>query len=64
MKPFVIKLLLLAFVTMTIFSCSVDSELQDIADEIERQNNSLESEQPTVKINFENHSINAEKRTS
>ncbi|MAU71225.1 MAG: hypothetical protein CML04_03940 [Pseudozobellia sp.] len=64
MKPFVIKLLLLAFVTMTIFSCSVDSELQDIADEIERQNNSLESEQPTVKIKFENHSINAEKRTS
>ncbi|AYN65986.1 hypothetical protein D1013_00615 [Euzebyella marina] len=64
MKPFVIKLLLLAFVTMTIFSCSVDSELQDIADEIERQNNSLESELPTVKIKFENHSLNAEKRTS
>lgn len=37
MKPFVIKLWLLAFVTMSLCSCSVDSELEDMVDEIETE---------------------------
>lgn len=37
MKPYVIKLWLLAFVTMSICSCSVDSELEDLVDEIETE---------------------------
>ncbi|MBC6999093.1 hypothetical protein [Cytophaga sp. FL35] len=47
MKQFFIKLALLAFFSLTTFSCSVESELEDLTDEIERVNhletNSLET---------------------
>ncbi|MBU2975042.1 hypothetical protein [Zobellia sp. B3R18] len=39
MKSLFTKLFLLAFVSMTAFSCSVKSELEDIADELEEENN-------------------------
>jgi len=39
MKSVFAKLFLLAFVSMTAISCSVKSELEDIADELEEENN-------------------------
>ncbi len=39
MKLVFAKLFLLAFVSMTAFSCSVKSELEDIADELEEEFN-------------------------
>lgn len=39
MKSLFAKLFLLAFVAMTAFSCSVKSELEDIADELEEEFN-------------------------
>ncbi|MGS0525859.1 hypothetical protein ACU8V7_12375 [Zobellia nedashkovskayae] len=44
MKPLFAKLFLLAFVSMTAFSCSVKSELEDIADELEEDNNDARTE--------------------
>lgn len=39
MKSLFAKLFLLAFVVMTAFSCSVKSELEDIADDLEEEFN-------------------------
>jgi len=45
MKSLLAKLFLLAFVSMTVFSCSVKSELEDIADELEEDiNNNARTE--------------------
>lgn len=50
MKTFLSKLFVLLFVSMVAFSCSVKSELEDIADELEEENN---TDARTETIKFE-----------
>lgn len=52
MKSLLAKLFLLAFVAMTTFSCSVKSELEDIADELEEEFN---NEASTDAVKLENN---------
>lgn len=46
------KLFVLFFVSMVAFSCSVKSELEDIADELEKENN---TDARTETITLEEH---------
>ena len=49
MKSLFAKLFLLAFVSMTTFSCSVKSELEDIADDLE-DDNSADARTEVIKL--------------
>ncbi|WP_198439689.1 hypothetical protein [Pareuzebyella sediminis] len=49
MKTFLSKLFILFFVSMVALSCSVKSELEDIADELEKENNA-DARTETIKL--------------
>ncbi|PKA98199.1 hypothetical protein B0O79_1882 [Flavobacteriaceae bacterium MAR_2009_75] len=49
MKTLFLKLPLLIAVLITAFSCSVESELEDMADEIERENNARPNSEMVLK---------------